>query len=392
MNKEPSRFDMTAAYGMLYVSTAVLTGTPLQAERLSRLDLKSLYAMSRFHALTALVCEGLDQIDYTPPDEHADWRNAFQIARQKSVRKNLLLDTERAKLLAFMEQTGIWYIPLKGVVLKDMYPKMGLRQMADNDILFDETYRQVVRDWFVENGYEIHAYGESNHDVYLKEPVYNFEMHCAFFRNQHNRLWRDYYADVHTRLVKDADNRCGYHFTDEDFYVYLITHGYKHYYQGGIGLRFLLDLYVYLERKQATMDFAYIDRQLDILALSDFEADCRALLQVICTDVQTFSMQALSEKQQHMLVFFLTSGSHGTAEHYLQAEIRRQGKCRYLLRRIFPGSAALMTYHPIFSHKWLMPVGWVYRAGKILTSRSGRATKEMRHILKVERDEFDPES
>lgn len=36
-----------------------------------------------------------------------------------------------------------------------LYPKFGMREMADNDILFDATRRQQVRDIFVNRGYSI---------------------------------------------------------------------------------------------------------------------------------------------------------------------------------------------------------------------------------------------
>lgn len=49
-----------------------------------------------------------------------------------------------------------------------MYPVFGMRQMADNDILFDSTYREKVRDIFLDSGYEIEAYNKGNHDVYQK--------------------------------------------------------------------------------------------------------------------------------------------------------------------------------------------------------------------------------
>lgn len=44
-----------------------------------------------------------------------------------------------------MEQRGIWYLPLKGIILKEFYPSVGMRQMSDNDILFDEAFAEQVR-------------------------------------------------------------------------------------------------------------------------------------------------------------------------------------------------------------------------------------------------------
>lgn len=45
-------------------------------------------------------------------------------------------------------------MPLKGVILKELYPKIGMRQMSDNDILFDETYRKDVVRFMKNKGYD----------------------------------------------------------------------------------------------------------------------------------------------------------------------------------------------------------------------------------------------
>ncbi len=375
----------SSAVAMLYLCGCVLAGETPDSARIAGANIKELYAMSKFHSLTALVCEGLELAGYEAKADDAELMAAFKKAKEKSVRKNLMLDTERARIFAFMEQNGIWHMPLKGVILKDMYPKMGLRQMADNDILFDENYRENIRDWFLGQGYEVEAYGNSNHDVYLKEPIYNYEMHVSLYGEAHSAEWQSYYKAVKERLVKDAGNKYGYHFTDEDFYIYFLTHGFKHFDHGGTGLRFLLDMYIYLKNKQSTMDFAYIASELEKLGILAFEQNCRVLAFAIFRDVQAFSIKNLTSEQSEMLKYFLTSGTYGTIEQSVQKAVDKQGKFKYFLRRVFPGTRVLRVYHPIFRHKWLMPIGWIYRAVKILFSRSGRACKEFKALAKAKK-------
>ncbi len=304
---------------------------------------------------------------------------------KKSVRKNLLLDTERAKLFDFMERNGIWYMPLKGIMLKDMYPKMGLRQMADNDILFDGDCRQSVHDWFTEQGYEIKLYHKGNHDVYLKEPIYNFEMHLSLYGEHHKPEWYEYYKDVKARLLKDKDNCYGYHFSAEDYYIYFLTHGYKHYDGGGTGFPFLLDLFVYLKHKQNVMDFSYIEKELETLELTVFEHSCRELATKIFGDVNCFDYEQSSPHHKEMLIRFFTSGTYGTIEQSVQKNIGKIGKSKYILHRIFTGVDILAEYHPIFKNKLLMPIGWMHRVVIIMTSRFGNAFKELRVIIKAKR-------
>ena len=83
-------------------------------------------------------------------------------------------------------------MPLKGSILKEWYPKFGMREMADNDILFDATRRQQVRNIFANRGYSIESYNKGNHDAYEKPPIYNFEMHVALFHEDCSTLQKKY--------------------------------------------------------------------------------------------------------------------------------------------------------------------------------------------------------
>ncbi|MBR5633637.1 MAG: hypothetical protein IKW78_00425, partial [Prevotella sp.] len=45
-----------------------------------------------------------------------------------------------------------------------------------------------------------------------------------------------YYADTRRLLRKAGDKCCGYHFSDEDFYVFMTAHEWKHYSGSGTGI------------------------------------------------------------------------------------------------------------------------------------------------------------
>ena len=47
-----------------------------------------------------------------------------------------------------------------------------------------------------------------------------------------------------SRLIKDAGNNYGYHFSPEDFYMYMTAHEYKHYSSEGTLLRSLFDIFL----------------------------------------------------------------------------------------------------------------------------------------------------
>ena len=66
---------------------------------------------------------------------------------------------EMASIFAKMRNAGIWYMPLKGTVLKDCYPQFGMREMADHDILFDASRADDVKAIMIEMGYDAKHYG-----------------------------------------------------------------------------------------------------------------------------------------------------------------------------------------------------------------------------------------
>jgi len=127
------------------------------------------------------------------------------------------------------------------------------------------------------HSYTAEHYGVGNHDVYMKPPVLNFELHTSLFGSAHAEPLYKYYADTKRLLIKDEGNNYGYHFSDEDFYVYMTAHEWKHYSGSGTGIRSLLDCYVYCKIKGENLNRNYITEQCRQLEITDFEKERRAL-------------------------------------------------------------------------------------------------------------------
>jgi len=133
-----------------------------------------------------------------------------------------------------------------------------MREMADNDVLFDAYKQKQSKEIMLAHGYAAESVGKTHHDVYMKPPVLNFELHTALFGSAHAEPLFKYYADTKSFLRKDEGNNYGYHFSDEDFYVYMTAHEWKHYDGSGTGIRSLLDCYVYCKVKGDLLDWDYI--------------------------------------------------------------------------------------------------------------------------------------
>lgn len=366
---------------MLRLCVLALTGRGGENVDVSAEALGSTYKISAYNGLASLVSEGIDKLGIEKTEENAPVLDAFAQARAMAVRKNILLDTERAVILGYLEENGIWYMPLKGVILKDMYPKLGLREMSDNDILFDGGYRKQVRDYFVSLGYAVEHYNDGFHDVYQKKPIFNYEMHVELYGDK-RPIFRSYYENVKERLIKDDGNAFGYHFTDEDFYIYLVLHAYKHFnYSESIGARHLIDIYVYLNKKPS-LDFAYIENELEKLGVLQFDRDCRELVNEIFDRVEDFDIFRLSDEMRKTLEAFMLNMFNLSRAGKVENGIRKKGKFGYLMSRIFPGVEHMKKYKPFFAKRWLLPLGWIYRAFDILFTRLGKTVKEVKMIAR----------
>jgi hypothetical protein len=132
-------------YDMLYLSACAVNKIKPDSNYITHVNLEKLFQMCRYHSLTAIVCTALESAGVLD--------KRFMEEKAKAIRKIMLLDTEREQICSFLEQNHIWYMPLKGVILKNMYPQFGMRQMSDNDILFDACYRNNVIDFMQNRGY-----------------------------------------------------------------------------------------------------------------------------------------------------------------------------------------------------------------------------------------------
>lgn len=364
----------SAAYDMLYLTACAVNGIKPDTDRIAHMDLEKLFQMCQFHSLTAIVCMALESAGI------ADKK--FIEAKSKAMRKNILLDSERDNILDFFEKNKIWYMPLKGVILKELYPKIGMRQMADNDILYDKSYQKQLFEFMKNCGYTAESVGKTHHDTYLKPPIYNFEMHRDLFAEIKYEKFYDYYSKIKKRLILNDKNKYGFHFTDEDFYVYMTAHEYKHYNNGGTGVRSLLDCFVFIKEKGESLNWNYITEQTDILGISDFEQKSRKLSMKI---FENPNCKSLSDDEIEMLEFYLFSGTYGTMKNAVSKQFvtfaKKSGstsKFRYVLHRIFPPMKLYKQDFPFFyRHKILLPIGWVFRMVRDVTFRRKRIKKEL---------------
>ena len=374
---------MKTAFDLIYLVTCAVNEQTPDAERLADIDLDKLSGLAEFHGLSSAAAYALEKAVQLP--------RAFDIAKKKAIQRQALFSIERTRVLSALSQRGIWYMPLKGIVLSGLYPKSSMREMLDNDILCDSSRMADVREIMESLGFTCEGYETYCHDNYIKPPSLEFEMHRALFDTDLVPEFAVYYRDVFDRLIKNGDGSYEYHMTDEDIYIYLICHLYKHYTYAGTGLRNLLDIYLYNRSFYGSMDKEYISKELEKLSLSSFEESARTLSEKI------FTLSSLSDTELKVLSYYINSGACGDPGHYKHNKLRRAlssddskgSKRRFLINNVFISGEELQERYPfVYKHKALYPLLFIYRPIKGVITHPKSIMSEYKYIksFKVDKD------
>jgi len=364
-------------YDMLYLSVCAVNGIVPDSERLKKMDMEKVAALCMKHSIGGLCSFAL---------ESAGIKNEMLVKeKNQTIRKVMMFDSERANICKFFEEKGIWYMPLKGVYMKEYYPKLGMRSMSDNDILVDSSKIDEIRTFMTGCGYENYGKGKSD-EAFTKAP-YNYEMHKLLFAPYSGEVFYEYYKDIKSKLIKTENSNYGYCFSKEDFYIYMITHEYKHFSNVGTGLRSLVDVYVYNRKFGNELDREYIEGECNKLGIAEFEKSNRELADKVLSSAE---LPCLSKQEKEMLIFFFSSGTFGNIINRTELMMKKieksekgNYKLHFLLRRLFPPIEIYVCSYPFFyKHKILLPIAWFHRLVRGIFCKNKMIRTEMNMVMK----------
>ena len=132
---------------------------------------------------------------------------------------------------------NIPYAPQKGSILKDDYPERDMRCMSDIDIYIRQSDRDRIHKLLIANGFSYRG-KESGDEQFLLFDKIGVEFHGRLlYRKNSNRIenypnWN--YVDL-------SNNRL----TEEGFALNLLGHAVYDLYNGGPGIRYILDIWIY---------------------------------------------------------------------------------------------------------------------------------------------------
>ena len=150
----------------------------------------------------------------------------------------ILIDATQSCYLELIQEalnnSGIKHTPLKGSILKNMYPVSYYRQCADIDILISPEDAAGARDAMESMGFETKSFGSPvDTDNYKIDQYVYVELHKELLHAKYPEFARC--NDITERLVKKDAHE--YVMTDEDFYIFMMVHLAKHLKWSAAGIR-----------------------------------------------------------------------------------------------------------------------------------------------------------
>lgn len=340
---------------MIHLLSCALNGKKPRTQE--GIDYSALLSLAKKHQIYNIIYPLLSDMP-SVPDKYKDDFRSYHLSE---VSRMLVINNEREMIYDELDEKGIKYMPLKGLIIKHYYPKESMRQMSDNDILFDFSFRDDVADIMKKAGYKTMATGE-NSDDYHKAPYCTFEFHRTLFYKQND--FCPVFDNLWDNAIVDETRPYMYHMGLEDTYIYSVCHMYKHYSTAGCGIRFLADHYLFLKKENEKLNWNYINSFFEKWNITDFEKNSRQLA------FKIFDEEKLTDDEIALLETFINFGIFGDGQIKLTNRINalaenssiENAKKKYLLYRLFPPKEKMIAdYRALEKRKYLLPFYYIYR-------------------------------
>ncbi|MBE6088933.1 MAG: hypothetical protein E7206_13015 [Clostridium beijerinckii] len=331
---------------------------------------------AREHSISSLIYYSLDRryLENIDIDILEQWKKEIFIVNliQRNNINNVL------GIIDDLKKHGIEIIVLKGIILREFYPRPEFRTMGDIDILIKKNDYDKVKSYLVSKGYECIEEGKNEvHQGFTSKGKLEIEVHWNLINNKYfngdikefeNNLWNNSIEidinGVNTRML-----------SFNDFILHMLLHMAVHAKFSGFGLRQLYDLSVFIINRYNELDWEYLIKKSEQYKILKFTQGlillCNKLFKIEVPN--KILIDVINCKELDLLLEnILRSGVHGKKEEiddfkslyrYGTNEYHIESNLLRIIRFLFPGKSEMMSrYSYARKSYFLLPVAWIHRA------------------------------
>ncbi len=313
-----------------------LNGGDLCVEKTTLNDetLLKLFELSKFYDLAHLVGNALNKKGLLL--ENSEIKNQYLKEVYIAVTRHEQRANEYAKICSALSKAKIPFIPLKGIIIQNIYPQPWMRTSCDIDVLVEISNLDVaVETLKKELNYTCSLI--SRHDAQLYSPSgVHLELHFTLTGGDTTPQQKAVFENVWAF----DENSQSYErkMSNEHFYGYFLLHMAIHLKEGGCGIRPFLD--VYLMQQKCGFDKQKCESVLKQMGLLTFSKAVEHLSKV------WLSNEEYTELDSELASFALAGGLYGTIKNRVLVKTEKGGKFRYILSRIFIPYKELTIMYP----------------------------------------------
>lgn len=344
-----------------------------------------LFKLAASHHVLPMIYEAV----YSCPAAKLSGGQAVQAAKTESVQLMLLqVQKTRAFLEAYkaLKEAGAHPVVVKGIILRDLYPKPDLRLSADEDVLIRPEEFSVCDKVLKEKGL-LSPEGDHEKDYEIpytspQNPLY-IELHKYLFPPEQDAYgdFNSFFEDVHENAKEtDAAGEKILTMAPSDHLFYLICHAFKHFLHSGFGIRQAADIALFAKKYADDINRDELAKKCKKINADKFAA---ALFKIgekyLDIDIpQADAFSGLQEEEidegplfEDILDAGIYGGSSESRKHSSTvtlnaAAAKKKGKRNSsVIRSLFPKAKDLKgRYAYLEKYPVLLPIAWAERIFK----------------------------
>ena len=356
-----------------------IRGIPLP-DGFSVSDEDSLIKLAKEHDLSHLIYDALEKNGIGCSSKSAMQQYYASIWRAEQMTHEL------ESMTKLFEENGIDFIPLKGAVIRPLYPEPWMRTSADIDILFHEEDVENVSDLLVRDlGYTKDTEDTDSHHLSFHVP--SSDVHIEI----HRKLFREFQVgqsvlDQIPLIWEHASPRQGYkhllYMSDPYFYFYHIAHMVKHISSsGGCPIRSLIDLWI-LDNSPDRDE----KKRRAVLKKAGVLTFAEAM-----SDTAKAWMESGEVSSEALEQFILTGQMYGDIKNKVSFGVESDGLTKYVFKRIFlPYDTMKYAFPVLQKHRWLTPLFQIIRWTRVFREKYRvRFVYRMKSLLRTNHEVTD---
>jgi hypothetical protein len=291
------------------------------------------------------------------------------------------------------EAAGIPCCYLKGEILDDMYADPGLRLTADTDILISPKNERKIKKILRENGFYIHERQKTSNELKCMHAAAGLlEIHTALETKQMSEIWFNNKTNPAEPFRKHI-SKAGTAYTtlsETDGLIFVFLHFVKHFISKAANVKMLMDVLLYMETYQESINWAKFNALTDELGFGKIVKTLKyAGNKYLGFNFAVDGFQNIETTAEQLLndIETVTSGHNGFHGEYTKIRYNKFKNGNYrayefktnllnFKNRYFPALPVLYPNYPyLIKRPYLKPYAWFIRAVKFILKTNAREEK-----------------